>query len=295
MKKVNLAKKICDWLEEIGYRAVLIEGMHSSIDILAQGKNNTLAIKSIYNIDSINAQTIDDLNKIAALFGAEPMVIGVLSNNGLMGKDMVYERFGVKCFSYDAFKLALSGAYPVIASKSVGAKISIDGTKLKYLRKLNNLTAAKLATMLGVSKDTIYHHEKSGGYLAKKTVEKAENIFGERFRFEESTILKYNVKYNAFTGIKMHSARVISAPFNIIAKKNNIYEISELHANSRTLAKRAEILKDFANTFQGNYPFFIGKSNSKSLHGLSIISRKRLELIESEGELLDSILEEANF
>lgn len=295
MKRDSLTRKISSWLDNSDYKVVSIEGIHSSVDILAQGKGGKFAIKVIHNIDSIGEQTINDLNKMATLFVAEPVIIGNISNNGHLERNMLYERSGARCMSYDTFRNMLSGLNPVIASKSVGAKIGISGVKLRYLRKLSNLSAGKLAEMLEVSKDTIYHHEKRGGYLARKTVEKAENIFGQKFRAEENVLLKYSMKYNLFTGIRMHSTRIVSAPFNIIAKKNNTYEISELKANSRTLAKRAEVLKDFANSFEGNYPFFIGESKSKSLHGLSIISKKKLQNVESESELLEHILEESSF
>jgi len=61
-----------------------------------------------------------------------------------LGEEIIYKRFSISCISAKGFEHLLDGLPQPIAAKSIGAKVRIDGTRLKEMRRINNISAEKL-------------------------------------------------------------------------------------------------------------------------------------------------------
>lgn len=290
MKKDLVVKQVAEVLENNGYSLVMIPNMHTCMDILAKKLDQKYIIKVVYNIDSASRAEAQALTKIASFMDAEPLIVGSVSKNAPLAKSISYSRFSVKCMSLGSLENIASDLPSLTASKSVGVKVMVDGERLKYLRKLSNMTRERLSRATGISTDTIYLHEKKGGYASIETVKRIEAalhgpVKGTPPQAEHHTTRVSSIRL-ANTGIK--AARLHNAPFDMIAKSANYYEISG-DANIRTMIKRAEVFKAIHESFGDNYPFFLSATKSGRMHGVPVLSRKQLKKIKSEHDLLEEL------
>jgi len=288
MKRERIIKESEEELSASGYSTVLTGNMHSCADLFAQGKGSKFIIKIVYNIDSVSRKEALDLYKMSRFLDAEPIILGEVSKNGRLKSNVVYSRFSVMCMSHETLAQVPSYKTNYIASKTFGVKTRINGPQLKSLRKLSDMTVTDLAKRTGISKYTLYKHEKTDDYASLHTVERIEAVLHESIKAEghlESKRGELLTSKLASTGI--HAITLDNAPFDIIAKSKNYYEIS-LDANIRTLIKRAGLFKLIKESFENNYPFFIGDGR-KSLEGIPVIRKKELASLGSEEELLELV------
>ncbi len=292
MEREHLIKGAEKILEKSDYITVIIKNMHTCSDIIAQNKGKKLIIKVVENIDTIEKETAKQLSDIAQFIGAKPIIIGKKSKNGDLKENIVYKRFFTDCISLGSLEGFISDLVQPIAAKSVGSKVPIDGNKIRYFRRLNGLSISFLANEVGVSKDTIYRYEKYNKYASSNTFEKLEKALGgavsENRETEEFSGKLKSSRY--FFHMNISSLETIKMPFNVIAKgKNNYYEAS-LETNTKTLLKRAKVLKEISEKFEFNFPFIISNTRSGgSIFGIPTISKDRMSSIYSEKELIEEI------
>ncbi len=289
MKKDRAMKQVAELLEDSGYSLVIIRNMHTCMDILAKRLDRKFVIKVVYNVDSASREEADTLNKVASFMDAEPLIVGSVSKRNKLAEGVDYNRFSVRCVSINSMDRIASNLPSLTASKSIGVTALVDGAKLRYLRKLNNMTRSKLSRSAKISKDTIYMHESQGGYAAIRTIEQIERVLNGTITASEQNVrstAKVGATKLANTGIK--AIKLSNAPFDIIAKSSNYYEISG-DANIRTMVKRAEFFKTVRESFEDNYPFFLSKNKKGRLHGVPVLNKKDLKRISSEHELLEEL------
>jgi predicted transcriptional regulator len=178
--------------------------------------------------------------------------------------------------------------FRLLASKSVGVKTKLDGSKLRSLRKANDMKMEELARRSKLSKTTLYKHERSNDYAAIGTIYRLETVLNGSIKSED--VLKsrrISIRFNELAGTGMQALHLDKAPFDIVAKKKNYYEIS-LDANIRTLVKRAALFKEIKEAFENNYPFFINERGGK-IEGVPAIKKKELMRAGSEEDLLNLV------
>ncbi|VVB76679.1 Helix-turn-helix domain protein [uncultured archaeon] len=171
----------------------------------------------------------------------------------------------------------------------MGLKVRINGQRLRSVRRMRDLTVTELAKRSGLSKNTLYAHEKGAGYASLPTVERLEKILHDSITtgLRCGNESKVPATQNRLARTGMRAIRLDNSPFDIVAKSKNYYEIS-LDANIRTLVKRASLFRLIKESFDSNYPFFVGESKKK-LGGIPVIRKKDLEHLTSEEELLDMV------
>jgi len=292
MTKKEIVKQVKEAIEKNGYLQVAIEGVHSAVDLIAEKKDKKLLIKVVENIDSVSRDVALELCKLADFIGAQPLIIGERSKNVVLSEDLIYKRFSVSCISAKGFEYLLDGLPQPIAAKGIGAKVRIDGTKLKEIRRINNISAEELAKKIKISKSSIYRYEHNYAYVSLEVANRINNFFKSKLDAEkeeiESNIYSNNEMWLARTNVRALSVKRL--PFNIIAKgKTNYYEIAS-EGDIRTLVKRAVVLKEIMETFKNNYSFFVIESDKKEIMNLPVIKKDKLYNISSEAELLDIIM-----
>jgi len=293
MTKKEIVKQVKEVIEKNGYLHVAIEGVHSAVDLLAEKKDKKLLIKVVENIDSVSRDVALELCKLADFIGAQPLIIGERSKNVVLSEDLIYKRFSVSCISAKGFEYLLDGLPQPIAAKGIGAKVHIDGTKLKEIRRINNISAEELAKKIKISKSSIYRYEHNYAYVSLEVANRINNFFkskldAEKVEVENSTYSNDNEMRLAKTNVRALSVKRL--PFNIIAKgKTNYYEIAS-EGDIRTLVKRAVVLKEIMETFKNNYSFFVIESDKKEIMDLPVIKKDKLYNINSEAELLEIIM-----
>ncbi len=290
MKKDRILKKVVADLDNNGYSLVAIKNMHTCVDILARKLGSSLAIKVAYNIDATNKKEAESLHKLASFFGAEPLIVGAVSKDKPLEQSVVYSRFSTKCMSETSIGDVGEQRITYVASKTVGVKVNIAGEKLRYLMKLNNTTAGRLARKVGISKAAVYKYENDENYASLKTARKIEKVLNGQIVESERQYpnKRSNSRLTMLAKTKIEMLKLSNAPFDAAAKGSNYYEIS-YDANARTMTKRAELFSELVNTFDGNYPFFVSSSRKRKINGIPVISKDLFNSISSEDELLSFI------
>lgn len=287
MKRRQMLRHAESELGSSGYATALACDMRTCADIFAQRKGDKLVIKVVHNIDSISKKEASALYKLSRFLNAEPLIIGAVSKNGRLVDGISYSRFSVRCVSPETLP-HLSESEGYLASKAFGAKVRISGARLRSVRKLGNFTVADLARRARLSKHTLYIHERADNYASISTVSRLEGVLNESIRASPATEGKSAPQRTtrlAKTG--MMAITLGCAPFDVVAKRKNYYEIS-FEADMRTLAKRAELFRLMRENLENNYPFFVSGARS-SIFGIPAIKRKELMAFASEEELLNAI------
>lgn len=288
MKKDEIVRQVAEALENDGYSLVLIQNMHTCMDILAKKLGRKYIIKVVYNIDSATRKEADALSKIASFIDAEPIIVGSVSKSSALAEGVDYSRFSIRCVSLDSLGGLTSDLPTLTASRSVGVKVEVDAARLRNLRKISNLTRSGLSKSARISEDTIYIHEKEGGFASVETVRRIEAVLHGGIKAEQrAPPQEKRIGTTKLANTGMRAVRLDSAPFDIIAKSTNYYEISG-DANVRTMIKRAEVFKAIHESF-GDYPFFLSSRMSGKLRGVPVISKKQLKKIKSEHDLLGEL------
>ncbi len=290
MKRAGIIKEAERELSSGGYATVLAGNMHTFADVFAERMGRKFIIKAVYNIDSVTRKEAEALSKLSQFMGAEPLVLGRVSKSNKLKNNVSYYRFSIRCISPDSLPALASGNPDLIASKSVGLKVKIDESRLRELRKIGNKRLADLAKEAKISRSTLYKHERHSSYAAIGTVSRLERILNGSIRSESELleIRKVTLDSIELESTGMQALRLHSAPFDIVAKKKNYYEIS-LDANSRTLAKRAAFFSAIRETFDNNYPFFLSSRKHGKIEGVPVVEKKEMRIIDSEEELLDLV------
>jgi predicted transcriptional regulator len=288
MKRDRIIAEAEQELNANGYSTVLASNMHTCADVFAERLGRKFVIKIVYNIDSVTRKEAESLHKLSEFLDAEPLILASVSKNAKLRPNINYQRFSITCISSEALPDLSFSAPNFFASKSVGIKARIDSSKLQRLRKTSDMRIAELAQKSRLSKATLYKHESKDVYAAMDTITRLENILNGSIKSEsmpEGKRMTLRVNELAKTGIR--SLRVENAPFDIVAKKKNYYEIS-LDANIRTLIKRAALFKAIRDTFESNYPFFINKRGGK-IKGVVALKKEDLMKAVSEEDLLNLV------
>ena len=288
MKKSELVKKAAGELSSGGFATVFAGNMHTLVDVLAERRGRKLAIKAVTNIDSVTQEEAKELEKLARFLGAEPIILGVCSKNGVLNGSASYNRFSLKCIPIDMLPKIASNRPGLVASKSLGLKVAIDGAKLSRLIKLMDIGVPELSRKVNVSKSMLYKHEHGYLYASSTIVAKLESTLHGSIRPEEEPQqeAKQCLRQSRFANMKMQTLRLRFAPFNMVAKSRNLYEVS-FDANERTMVKRAELFSAIHDTFDNNYPFFVSEKKSGRVRGVPVVRRRELMMQESESGLLD--------
>jgi putative transcriptional regulator len=289
MKRGGTAKTAEHELRGSGFATVLASNMHTFADIFAQGREGKYIIKAVHNIDSVTRKEAVALSKLSQFMGAEPLVVGEVSKNNKLKLGVSYYRFSIRCVSPEMLSNLSDSATSPLASKSVGLKAMVDGTKLRRLRKMSGSNAPDLARRAKISISTLYKHERSSNYAAMTTVTRLEKILGDSVRTESQQYYRRTVfKTGTLEGTGMQALKLNTAPFDIVAKDKNLFEIS-LDANSRTLAKRATFFSAIRETFENNYPFFLSSRKKGRVLGVPVVGKEEISRVHSEDDLLDLV------
>lgn len=290
MKRERILKATERELEAGGFATVLASNMHTCADVIAARGPHKFIIKVTRNIDSVTRREADALGKLAGFLDAEPIIVGSVAGNQKLKENVSRYRFDVRCVSPGTLPALMRGEARLLASKAFGVKAPIDSTRLRKLRKINNMRVSDLAKKTGLSESTLYKHEEGPKYAAINTVLRIERVLKGRVLTDSDEPRDVAVRSLSaqFAKTGMMALKLNIAPFDILAKNKNYFEIS-LDANFRTLAKRATFFSAIRETFDSNYPFFMSDKKTGKAFGIPVVNKKALSKASSEEELLDLV------
>ncbi len=289
MKKEGIVRRVAKELDDSGYSTVVVRNMRTCIDVFATKLGRTVAIKAVHNIDSAGRAGVESLYRIASFIGAEPLIVGGVSQNGRLGEGVIYRRFSVRCMASSSIDLLGEEVTARLAARTVGVKVRVDGARLRKLRKNCGVSAARLAKMTGISREAVYRYERCSGFATGRVALRLGRALGEAVTMDAREGEPKRVEASRMFGTTgMAALDVSNAPFDVIVKNENRYEIS-YDTDSRTMAKRAELFSSLSGLLESNYPFFVSRRREGRIMGIPILRQETVRGLRSEKELVEAL------
>ena len=294
----------------------------SCFDMAARKKLLLILLKVLVNIDSINESHVEEIRKIANIFLASPIIVGVKSKKTKLEEDVVYERHGLPAIGIETLKnMILYDEYPEILAGRGGYYVNIDGNILKEYREEYSLSLKDLADLAHVSRETIYKYENGIVRANSKTAMLIEDILNMKITIDidlfevpkdldDKNEVIEDDKTKDLANLGFGVVQTKKTPFDALAKldnnsptnKENLSRIEsykdpliaslEKNRTPKTLQKIAISLKDLSLITESD-PFFIINNHKikHSLDGIPVIKSWELKEAEDSTEFLKLIKE----
>ncbi|MFA4668470.1 transcriptional regulator [Pyrococcus kukulkanii] len=307
MELANVVEKI---LKNIGFETARFTFRGGCFDLVATRRLLLLFIKTLTNIDKFTEEQAEDLKKLAKLFRASPLLVGLKTKNLELEDGVVYERFGIYAITPGTlYSMFAEGEPPLIMAERGGFYVKIDGEKLRKLREERGYTLAELATYVGVSRKSLQRYEKGEAVVSLEVALRLEEIFDEalvkpvdvlRARLEDVSLgskpeskLEKEV-FEELHKLGMDVVKIRRAPFNAVGKEED-EEIKLLTGidekkTSATL-KRARLVSQITEFIGSEGMFVLENARAEVISKIPVIPKRVLEDVRDVDELFEIIKE----
>lgn len=162
-------------LKEAGFEiSQLCCSRPSCFDFAARKGDKTVLIKLHSDIDTFSRLDSHELRVIAGRVSAASLVVSSKTHEKPLEDDTVYSRYSVYVVTGKTLRnIACRKGYPLVNASPGGYFVDVDGTLVEKRRTELGLSVGKLATMVGVSRRTLYGYERC---MAKASVSSAYNM-----------------------------------------------------------------------------------------------------------------------
>jgi len=180
MSRAELLSDIENSLRKLGFTVSERYGIRPScFDFAARRKDLLVLIKTSGNLEAIPREHASEFRLIAQRLSVAPIFVGLPTSKSRIENDVVYSRHGIPAVTLatllDAF---VNGEYPLVEAQPGGFYVQLDEGAIQARRKELGLSLGELASMISVSRRTVYGYECG---LAKATVStalKLETVLG---------------------------------------------------------------------------------------------------------------------
>ncbi len=294
-----ISDEVVKTLREVGY-TFFKPGSEYCLEIIAKKEGVTLVIKTLNNVDTAKKADMEDLQSLAQIFSASPIVIGSKMQKGEVEPDTLYERFGVNVISLKTFEDAAVGIrFPHIYSKRGGLYAKVDGSRLRKLREEHGMSLGDMAKNIGVSRKAVYEYEHDQMGATLRTIAKIEALLKtdimegiNPFRWECG---KAPVERSpaAETACKLHSKlKKIGynamgfkrAPIDIYVKNVGICFVTDENLTEDGLERKIEAALGMSR-ISGAEPVLVASDKRPADHDISVIKVDDFSRLEKIGDL----------
>jgi len=161
-------------LDNHGFRMLVYQ--QSCLDVAAERKRLRLLMKVLGNIDGFRQEHAQELRRLSACLNACPVLVGGATKTAVLQNNAVYERYGVPSMTLSTFEDALDGAFPETLRSKGREIVCVDGPALQAARTGHGMTRAKLASQIGVTKETVYQYEHGDIRMQKDRAKEVEDM-----------------------------------------------------------------------------------------------------------------------
>ena len=131
-----------------------------SFDLAARNNRILLLLRTLSNIDSLNAAAAHEMQSLSDHLNGKPLIIGSKSRSRMLEDGVTYFRHGIPSInSATLHDCLIEGVPPLVHAAPGGLCISIDGERLRSIRIERKISLGELATKLGMSRRTISRYE----------------------------------------------------------------------------------------------------------------------------------------
>ncbi len=295
MLKMPLVEQTEEMLEENGWATARY---HGCFDIAAR-KRDILILKLLTNVDAFTEQQASSLKTISSSLDAASILVGENTRAERLKPGVVYGRFDVPTVNFETLEsLIVRSILPRIYRDRGGFYVEIDSEALRSARKDKKITQAELAEAAGMSKKSVWEHERRDIRMVldfAETLEKTLN--GRIIKFID--VLKARPEASPARP-KNHMERTVgsdlrklgfelefvrSAPFDILARER-VLVISDVEPNRKKIKRRAPALSGFVSVVRKPAVVITEKSRESEMEGIPIIERRSLEGFEKSSDVI---------
>ncbi len=248
-----LSDKIDDVLEEGGFDFFHYRGC---FDIAAK-KDSMLLIKILSNVDSFQEEQATNLKVMSKHLDARTFLVGLHTRREKLSDNVLYERFEVPTVTPGTFEsIVLNDSFPSICRLRGGLFVEIDPESLRAAREESGMTQSELADRVGVTKKSIYEHEKKPIKIEYENAVKIEKILKaslmEQLKIENldasmTPKTSFEAKiYRKFKSVGFDADAVYQSPFNMLAKDSSSLILSDVEESAKSAKKKLFYIKEFS-------------------------------------------------
>ena len=283
-----------------------------SFDMVARRDDVLLMIKVLSNVDAFSKDNAKELQSLANLFKASPLILGAKSSTSFIEDGIVYSRHGIPIISIGTFKdYFIEEVPPFVFAAPGGLYVHINGELLRKIREREKISLGTLAEIAKVSRRSVQLYESGMGAMVEAALsieeffkvpiimpinpltcqtktEEEETHWLESFdEFEslEKDVFHhlYELGYSIMTTNK--------SPFDALTKDDKTLILTSFGRSESLLAKRAKIVSNISKIVQKHSVMFVERSRRRSLEGTPLIDRKELKKIDDSDGVMELILE----
>ncbi|MFH1100914.1 MAG: transcriptional regulator [Methanobacteriota archaeon] len=314
MERNELLKNIRELLANAGfYVSDLCSIRLPGFDLVARRDNTLLIIKVLTNIDSFSENIAKELQTLASLLKASPLLIGEKTGFADLDNGVVYDRFGVRAITYSTLRDHLLDGIPIIAYAAPGGLyVNLDERKVQILRQDRGISLGEFARYVHVSRKTAQLYEKGMNAridiasrieaLLDDTVAIPIDIFSskprkpeDRFSYNAERDRLQNFQREIFSLIEQLGYKVIPldrCPFEAVSKEKDRILLTCVHKYDKKLVQKAQIISSISKITEKYAAVFIDKETEKtSVEGTALIKKKELKKFSEPEQIFELIIE----
>ncbi len=171
-----VVKEIEESLKKGDFRHVQYSG--SCFDFAVK-TSELIFVKALGNVDALRKEQAKRMSTLSSVSGAKVITVGQRTASSEIRYGEVVERYGIGVVNPETFSDMLMGEMPEVKRSKGGHYRVVDAEKLRKRRMEKGLTQQDLADILGVSKKTIYVHERGDRPAPASLVEQMEKVLGD--------------------------------------------------------------------------------------------------------------------
>nr|WP_048058325.1 transcriptional regulator [Pyrococcus yayanosii] len=310
MEKEKLINIVEGVLRRTGFRTARFNFRGGCFDLVASRYLLLLFIKTLVNIDAFTEEQAEDLKKLAKLFKASPLLVGLRTKNVELEEGVVYERFGVYAVSPETlYSLFVENEPPLIMAERGGFYVRIDGERLRRLREEHGYTLGELANLVGISRKSLQKYERGEGSVSLEVAIRLEEVFDEPIakpidilaaRLEDvelearpETKLEQEI-FERLRRIGMGVVKIKRAPFNAVSKEEEedirlLTGIDERKTGSTV--RRARLVGEITKVVGSEGLFILKDVKAEVVSEVPLLPKRVLEEVRDVDELIEVIEE----
>ncbi len=233
-------------------------GYSGCFDIAARKeKQSMMLIKVLGNVDSFQEEQAGNLKVLSRELEARPILVGLHTRRETLSDNIIYDRFSIPTVTPKTLENLLNGLMPELYRFRGGLFVEIDPELLKEAREDAGLSQRELAGKIGVTKKSIYEHEKRKLKIIYKNALKIEKILKTKIIMPLEITQTYEIELtprSAFEGKISRNFRkigfdtdfVYQSPFNMFAKENKFMFLSDVEEDKKQIQKHLPYISEFS-------------------------------------------------
>ncbi len=229
-----------------------------SIDLAVQLDNGKfLLIKVAHDLEEVSKGEIEELLGLSLRLNIPSIIISEKNKGILMIDGIVYEKNGAKAVKLETLISALENNDVYIFQDKESFKVKIDPEKLKEKRLERNMSLGEVASLLHVSRRSIYEYERGTIEPSAELGEKLVDIFGDE-------ILK---PIDIFSGENLENIQIEDQPVDVVEERIISNQLKEL--GFITYHAKRTVLDIGAKNNKGNRLLIIVRHGKEGASALS--------------------------